>query len=79
MLNNKLKIKKKDFGLSQIKPKNGKVKDEEGAIPGTPIWMAPEVMMGRPVDDSADVYSFAITLWEIRSLFFSILLLLLFS
>jgi len=58
------RIKICDFGLSQIKPDNGKLLDK-GTIPGTPLWMAPEVMMGRPVDESADIYAFGIVLWEI--------------
>jgi len=58
------RIKICDFGLSQIKPDNGKLLDK-GTIPGTPLWMAPEVMMGRPVDESADVYAYGIVLWEI--------------
>jgi LRR receptor-like serine/threonine-protein kinase FLS2 len=34
---------------------------------GTPLWMAPEVMAGRKYGPSADVYSYAILLWEIAS------------
>jgi len=29
------------------------------------MWMAPEVMMGKQLDEKADVYSFAIVLWEL--------------
>jgi len=29
--------------------------------------MAPEVMMGRPLDEKSDVYSFGIVLWEIAT------------
>jgi len=55
-----------DFGLSAIKPAHEKLKDKD-TIPGTPLWMAPEVMMGRQVDEKADVYSYAIVLWELVS------------
>ncbi len=34
---------------------------------GTPLWMAPEVLSGGKYGPSADVYSFAIVLWEIAS------------
>jgi serine/threonine protein kinase len=34
------------------------------SVPGTPLWMAPEVLMGKPFDASSDVYSFGICLWE---------------
>jgi len=57
-------IKVCDFGLSAIKPAHEKLKDKD-TIPGTPLWMAPEVMMGRQVDEKADVYSYGIVLWEI--------------
>jgi len=38
--------------------------DEEGAK-GTPLYMAPEVMLGDEFNEKADVYSFGIVLWEI--------------
>eukprot|EP01116_Phalansterium_solitarium_P018988 TRINITY_DN5181_c0_g1_i4.p1 TRINITY_DN5181_c0_g1~~TRINITY_DN5181_c0_g1_i4.p1 ORF type:complete len:536 (-),score=149.58 TRINITY_DN5181_c0_g1_i4:297-1904(-) len=53
-----------DFGLSAVKPLHATIKDGK-SIPGTPLWMAPEVLMGKEVDDKADVYSFAIVMWEI--------------
>jgi len=57
-------IKICDFGLSAIKPKNHKIRDGKN-IPGTPLWMAPEVLLGKEVDDKSDVYSFGIVMWEI--------------
>jgi serine/threonine protein kinase len=41
-----------------------KVRDGK-SIPGTPLWMAPEVLLGKDVDEKADVYSYGIVLWEI--------------
>jgi serine/threonine protein kinase len=38
--------------------------DEEGAK-GTPLYMAPEVMLGDEFNEKADVYSFGIILWEV--------------
>ena len=35
--------------------------------PGTPAWMAPEVIRNDPVNDKCDVYSFAIVLWELMT------------
>ncbi|PRP88917.1 hypothetical protein PROFUN_00385 [Planoprotostelium fungivorum] len=32
-----------------------------------PLWLAPEIMVGRPYDEKSDVYSFAIILWEMLS------------
>ncbi len=34
---------------------------------GTPLWMAPEILQGRPYGPPADVYSFGIVLWELAS------------
>merc|ERR1712137_1149231 len=57
-------IKVCDFGLSAIKPANESLQYKD-TIPGTPLWMPPEVMMGRKVTEKADVYSYGIVLWEI--------------
>jgi len=57
-------VKVCDFGLSQVKLRNQKIRDGK-AIPGTPLWMAPEVLTGKEVDEKSDVYSFGIVLWEI--------------
>lgn len=58
-------VKVADFGLSHIK-KHGErgLRGSYGAI-GTPLWMAPEVLQNKPYDESADVYSFGIVLWEL--------------
>lgn len=34
---------------------------------GTPLWMAPEVIARETYNNSADVYSYGIMLWEIAS------------
>jgi len=57
-------VKVCDFGLSQVKLREEKIRDGK-SIPGTPLWMAPEVLLGKEVDEKADVYSFGIVLWEI--------------
>lgn len=60
-------VKVCDFGLSDIKPKRAtKLRDpEKEGAKGTPLYMAPEVMMGKDFDEKADVYSYAMCLWEI--------------
>lgn len=64
LLDEHLRVKVCDFGLSAVKQRGDKLQDK-GGIPGTPLWMAPEVLMGKPLDEKADVYSFGIVLWEI--------------
>lgn len=32
---------------------------------GTPLWMAPEVILGENYDNKCDVYSFGIIMWEV--------------
>jgi LRR receptor-like serine/threonine-protein kinase FLS2 len=34
---------------------------------GTPLWMAPEILAGHRYGQSADVYSYAIVMWEIAA------------
>jgi serine/threonine protein kinase len=58
----KWNVKVCDFGLTEFKPWDEK--GRYGAI-GTPLWMAPEVLQNKAYDESADIYSFGIVLWEL--------------
>jgi len=55
-------VKVADFGLAHMKESVG-----EGSFGtmGTPLWMAPEVLEQKEYDESADLYSFGILLWEL--------------
>ena len=55
-------IKVCDFGLSDLN--NGAVVRESNPK-GTPLYMAPEVLLSKPLNEKVDVYSWAVTLWEI--------------
>ncbi|KAL6052688.1 SH2 domain-containing protein [Balamuthia mandrillaris] len=59
-----INVKVCDFGLSVVKQR-GEVLRDKDSIPGTPLWMAPEVLQGKEVDEKSDVYSFGLILWEI--------------
>lgn len=64
-------IKVFDFGLAKIVPRTGA--DAEGryaftAMCGTMRYMAPEVGLGQPYNESCDTYSFSVLLWEIMTL-----------
>ncbi len=52
-----------DFGLSAIKESSQEAIRDLGAVRGTPLYMAPEVMRKRDFNEKADVYSFGIVLW----------------
>ena len=62
-------IKVVDFGLARFEP-GAVIGDAEtltrpGALPGTPGYMAPEVLRGDPVDARADQFSFGVLLYEL--------------
>eukprot|EP00029_Vermamoeba_vermiformis_P009351 TRINITY_DN4633_c1_g1_i1.p1 TRINITY_DN4633_c1_g1~~TRINITY_DN4633_c1_g1_i1.p1 ORF type:complete len:529 (-),score=229.48 TRINITY_DN4633_c1_g1_i1:181-1767(-) len=58
-------VKLCDFGLSAVK--RSESLQDNGVAPGTPLWMSPEVLRGKPLNEKSDVYSFAIVLWEVMT------------
>jgi serine/threonine protein kinase len=66
LIDKDMRVKVCDFGLSVVKPR-GEVLRDKDSIPGTPLWMSPEVLQGKDVDEKADVYSYGLVLWEILS------------
>ena len=62
-------IKVVDFGLARFEPGAvigaAETLTRPGALPGTPGYMAPEVLRGDPVDARADQFSFGILLYEL--------------
>jgi serine/threonine protein kinase len=58
------RVKVCDFGLSEVKPSGQMLQDTDSAK-GTPLWMAPEVMLFQKFNEKCDVYSFGIILWEL--------------
>ncbi|WED43779.1 protein kinase domain-containing protein [Legionella cardiaca] len=60
LLDHALNPKIADFGSAVImkgEPLSGGV--------GTPLWIAPEIILEEPYNEKVDVYSLAITLWQI--------------
>lgn len=56
-------VKVADFGLARFQDGGGDMTAETG----TYRWMAPEVINHQPYDSKADVYSFALVLWELMT------------
>uniref|UniRef100_K3YRF1 non-specific serine/threonine protein kinase n=1 Tax=Setaria italica TaxID=4555 RepID=K3YRF1_SETIT len=54
-------VKVADFGVARVKDQSGVMTAETG----TYRWMAPEVIEHKPYGHKADVFSFAIVLWEL--------------
>ncbi|XP_043810046.1 serine/threonine-protein kinase STY17 isoform X2 [Manihot esculenta] len=54
-------VKVADFGVARVQTQSGVMTAETG----TYRWMAPEVIEHKPYDYKADVFSFAIVLWEL--------------
>lgn len=57
-------VKIADFGVARLGIQEGQMTAETG----TYRWMAPEIINHNPYDHKADVFSFAIVLWELITL-----------
>jgi serine/threonine protein kinase len=65
LVDDNFRVKVCDFGLSQVKEKKEEdLMDPKGRLRGSPLWMAPEVLAQQPFTQQADVYAFALVLWE---------------
>ncbi|KAL6856979.1 hypothetical protein ACP4OV_018361 [Aristida adscensionis] len=56
-------VKIADFGVAR----HGSLEGQMTAETGTYRWMAPEIINHQPYDHKADVFSFAIVLWELAT------------
>ncbi|XP_062196792.1 serine/threonine-protein kinase STY8-like [Phragmites australis] len=56
-------VKIADFGVARLGSQEGQMTAETG----TYRWMAPEIINHKPYDHKADVFSFAIVLWELAT------------
>ncbi|MCC6547128.1 protein kinase [Candidatus Sumerlaeota bacterium] len=63
MLTKKGDVKVTDFGIAKMMDQTGE-STMLGAVIGTPLYMSPEQVQGRPVDNRADIYSFGVLLYE---------------
>jgi len=60
LVDENFQVKVADFGLSKIK-----ISSALSGRAGSPLYMAPEMLLGQDYNEKADVYSFGIILWEL--------------
>ncbi|MGC6418601.1 MAG: serine/threonine protein kinase [Bradymonadia bacterium] len=60
-----------DFGIAKLiegtHPLGGVTVTEAGGLVGTPIYMAPEQVLGEPIDTAVDIFSFGLIAYELLS------------
>jgi len=76
MVNEAGSIKVLDFGLARVRPKTAPVVVErtstfeiqlDGRITGTLVYMSPEHIQGRPLDERSDIFALGIIFYEMLS------------
>ncbi len=58
-------VKVADFGLARVLTANSKTLTQIGVTMGTPLYMSPEQIEGRPVDARSDIYSLGVTSYHL--------------
>lgn len=64
MLTRKGDVKVADFGLAQISSEEQLHLTQEGVTMGTPLYMSPEQVKGKKLDQRSDIYSFGVTCYH---------------
>jgi serine/threonine-protein kinase len=66
LLTKKGEVKVADFGLSRCFAENNQPLNltQSGVAMGTPLYMSPEQVQGKPVDPRCDIYSFGVTCYH---------------
>ncbi|MEI7685287.1 MAG: serine/threonine-protein kinase [Planctomycetota bacterium] len=64
LINRKGEVKVTDFGLSRLFKQDSNLTESRIAM-GTPLYMSPEQVEGKPVDHRSDIYSFGVTCYHL--------------
>lgn len=67
MLSHSGEVKVADFGLARVTNNDTKTLTQVGVTMGTPLYMSPEQIEGRPLDIRSDIYSLGITCYHLLS------------
>jgi len=65
LLNGDGEVKVADFGLARMESADVKTLTQVGVAMGTPLYMSPEQIEGRPVDARSDIYSLGVTCYHL--------------
>ncbi len=57
-------VKVADFGLARVTTDDSAHRTQAGVTMGTPLYMSPEQIEGRPVDSRSDIYSLGVTAYH---------------
>ena len=61
-------VKIMDFGIARLREADAATRlTRAGSIMGTPAYMAPEQIEGKPISEQTDIYAFGIVLFEMLS------------
>jgi serine/threonine protein kinase len=58
-------VKVADFGLARVVTQDATNRTQAGLTLGTPLYMSPEQIEGRPLDSRSDIYSLGITAYHL--------------
>jgi serine/threonine protein kinase len=67
MINNEGLLKVLDFGVAAAQKEGDTQLTKTGYVIGSPKYMAPEQILGKKVDERADIYSLGVILYEMMT------------